>query len=612
MKSPILISAAEAVKKIRKGQRIFVGGGAATPLLLTDALTKNADHFRDNELVHLLALGSVNFAESKYQGLLRDNSYFIGGNVRNQVQNGDADYTPIFLSEIPRLLRSPSYPVTAALIMVSPPDKYGMCSLGVSVDIVQAAIDAADIVIAQVNPQMPRTFGQSFVAYNKFDYVVESDHALPEMHPIEHDEITAAIGRNVAKLIGDGAVLQLGIGGIPDAVLNNLRETNDLGIHTETFSDGVIDLMQRGNITNTTKKILKGRTLTGLCLGTKKLFDYVHENPFVAFYPSDFVNDPFNIAQNDNMISINSALQIDLTGQVVADSIGNKFYSGIGGQVDFVRGAARSKGGKSIIALPATAKSGDISRITGQLTQGSGVVTSRGDVHYVVTEYGVAYLHGKSIRERAIELIHIAHPKFRADLMNFVKQNKYVYFDQKHYDQVNQYPAELEKKIKHKDQEFTLRPIKITDEKRLQDFFYLLGEESRYQRFFKVMDSLPHEMAQRFVDVDYKQNMALLVVQVGEFGESIVALGRYMGSQTDETTEMTFLVNDNFQGLGLGSLLCRELIDYAKAKGIKKMRAKSFVTNKAIRKVFDKQRDKFSTLSTYVDNEFIFFEFSFL
>ncbi len=607
-KIPKIVSADEAVKNIKKGGRIFINAGASTPFALTKALARNADHFANNELVHLMALGDFELASPDFYDKFRDNSFFLGANVRKRVQEGHADYTPIFLSEIPRLIRSNGFHVSAALVMVSPPDKNGMCSLGVSVDVTLAAVETADIVIAQINKHMPRTFGQTFLPYSNFDYVVEEDGPLPEHAPIILNDVIKKIGKNVSRLIHDGCVLQLGIGGIPDAVLNNLKETNDLGVHTEMFSDGIIELMQRGNITNKTKKVIRGRTLSSFCFGTKKLYDYIHENPLIVFYPSDFVNDPFIISQNDNMISVNSAIQVDLTGQVCADSMGHKFYSGIGGQVDFVRGASRSKGGKSIIALPSTAKNGEVSRIVGQLNPGAGVVTSRGDVHYVATEYGVAYLHGKTIRQRAIELVHIAHPKFRDELMEFVKNNRYVYFDQKTFNKEEQYSADWEKDQIFGDKSYITRPIKITDGKSLQEFFYSLGDETRYQRFYQVVDSMPDEMAQRFVDVDYKDNMAFVVLEPESMGSKMIAVGSYSANKSDNFIDLTFVVHEDYRKLGIGKFLCKRLVDYAREKNHNEIRAKSFKNNKGTFEIFNGLQPEFAEFNTYTKGEFVYFD----
>lgn len=600
-----VIDSSTAVRKISKGKRIFIGSGAAVPLALTDALAKNASHFSDNQIVHLLTLGSVNFLGEEFKNHFRDNSFFIGDNVRNAVQNGKADYTPIFLSEIPRLLKSGSFPIEAALVMVSPPDNNGMCSLGVSVDIVKSAVESANIVIAQVNRNMPRTFGQTMIPYKKFDYVVEADTQLPELPPPESDHIIETVGKNIARLISDGSVLQLGIGGIPNAVLSNLKDKNDLGVHTEMFSDGIIDLMKNGNITNTTKKVLNGRTATSFCFGTRALYDYVHDNPLVEFYPSDFMNDPFRISQNDNMVAVNSAIQIDLTGQVCADSLGPKFYSGIGGQVDFIRGTARSKGGKPIIAFSSTAKNGDVSRIVGQLSSGAGVVTSRGDVHFVVTEYGITNLFGKSIRQRSLELIQLAHPKFRDELMTYVKRHRYVYFDQKHYNETKGYPSHMEEVAAFSGQKFRVRPIKVTDEGKLQEFFYSHREETLYQRYLYLPKAMPHEIAQKLVAVDYNRNMALVILEAGEFSDRIIAVGRLAEKKPDGPVEISFVVHDDFQGRGMGKYLCRKLFDFSKEKEIQSVTAFCLLSNDRMRAIFE----KLGNFSTRISGDVIYYTF---
>jgi acetyl-CoA hydrolase len=340
---------------------------------------------------------------------------FISEDVRAAVNEGRADFTPVFLSEIPQLYRT-QLPIDVAFIHVTPPDEHGFCSYGVEVGVTKSAAEAARIVIAQVNPHMPRTLGDSFIHVSKIDYAVEVDTPLPEVKRGESAPVQQEIARNVASLIEDRSTLQAGIGGIPDAVLSYLTDRRDLGIHTELFSDGVIDLVEQGVITNAAKTLHTGKIVAGFVLGTQRLYNFVHDNAMVELHPTEYVNDPYRIAQNDRMVAINSALEVDLTGQVCADSIGHQFYSGVGGQVDFIRGAARSRGGKPIIALPATAKDDTVSRIVWELKPGAGVVTSRNDVHYVVTEYGVAYLHGRTIRERARALIDIAHPSFREAL----------------------------------------------------------------------------------------------------------------------------------------------------------------------------------------------------
>jgi acyl-CoA hydrolase len=418
------VTAAEAVECVRSGDRIWIHPGCAEPELLVDALVARSEELEDVEIVHLMLMGSARYTDEVMKGHFRHNGFFLGKNVRKAVNEGRADYIPIFLSEIPRLFYEGRMQIDVALIHVSPPDEHGFCSLGVGVDCTLAAADTAKIVLAQINPRMPRTLGDSFIHVNKIDYFVKVDTPVIELERLRMSDLHKEIGRNVAGLIEDGSTLQMGIGGIPDAVLFFLREKRDLGVHTEMFSDGVMELMESGIITNDKKTLHRGKSVVSFVLGSAKLYEYIDNNPVFEFRPSDYVNDPFIISRNEKMVAINSAIQVDLTGQVVADSIGYSIYSGIGGQVDFVRGAARSKGGKPIIALPSTALDGKVSRIVARLDDGAGVVTSRGDVHYVVTEYGVAYLHGKNLRERAQALIRIAHPDFRKELEDFARERK--------------------------------------------------------------------------------------------------------------------------------------------------------------------------------------------
>jgi len=412
-----LVTATAAVKCVTLGQRVFIGSGAAEPQTLVAALAERGGELAGNEIIHILTLGIAPYADACYRDAFRHNALFIGANVRTAVAEGRADYTPIFLSEIPRLFRSRRLALDIALIQVSPPDAQGFCSYGVSVDVVKAAAESAGMVIAEVNPRMPRTLGDSFIHVSRIRHLVAADAPLLESVPAEPDAVALEIGRHVAGLIEDGSTLQLGIGAVPNAVLQQLRHRRDLGIHTEMFSDGVMDLIEAGAITCARKTLLPGKVVTSFCMGSQRLYRYVHNNPMFEFRPVEFTNDPAIIAQNAKMVAINAALEVDLTGQVCADSIGSRFYSGIGGQVDFIRGSARSEGGKPIIVLRSTAKAGTVSRIVPHLHEGAGVVTTRGDVHFVVTEYGVADLWGKSIRERVRALVAIAHPDFRDELL---------------------------------------------------------------------------------------------------------------------------------------------------------------------------------------------------
>jgi acyl-CoA hydrolase len=421
-----LMSAEEAVSVVRSGDRVYIHSGCAEPEHLVQALIRRRQELRDVEIVHLLTLGNADYVLPEMEPHFRHNAFFIGANVREAVNSGRADFTPIFLSEIPSLFVSGKLPIDVCLIQVSPPDSHGYCSLGVAVECTKTAAQCARTVIAEINPQMPRVHGDCFIHVSRIDILVENDAPLLELPPDPVTDVQIQIGKHVAGLIEDGSTLQMGIGGIPDSVWSFLEGHRNLGVHTEMFSDRIIPLIESGVINGERKTIHPGKVIASFVLGTRRLFDFISNNPAIEFHPSEHVNDPFVISQNARMVAINSALQIDLTGQVCADSMGNYLYSGIGGQIDFIRGAARSHGGKPIIAMPSTAQGGTLSRIVLNLYPGSGVVTSRGDVHYVVTEYGVAYLHGKNIRERAEALIGIAHPQFQSALYESACKQRYL------------------------------------------------------------------------------------------------------------------------------------------------------------------------------------------
>ena len=409
-------TAERALAVVRSGQRVYIHPGCAAPLPLIEALSARANELTNVEVVHLLTLGRAGYTLPEMSGHFRHLAMFIGSNVREAVNDGRADYLPIFLGEIHRLFVDGSMPIDVALIQVSPPDEHGYCSLGVGVDHTLYAARAARHVIAEVNSAMPRTLGDSFLHVSRIDAVVETHRPLPELAREERTPVADAIGRAVAALVPDGATLQMGIGGIPDAVLTHLAGHRDLGVHTEMFSDGVIDLVESGVINGERKSLHPGKIISGFLLGTKRLFDFVDNNPVIELHPTAYTNDPFIIAQNERMVAINSAIQVDLTGQVCADSIGRRFFSGFGGQTDFIRGASRSTGGVPVIALPATAMGGSVSRVVSELDPGAGVVTTRADVRWVVTEFGAVNLFGKPVRERARALISIAHPEFREAL----------------------------------------------------------------------------------------------------------------------------------------------------------------------------------------------------
>jgi 4-hydroxybutyrate CoA-transferase len=421
-----LRTADEALSCVQSGMRVYIQPGCAEPETLVEALMRRGPFVQDVEIVHMMTMGAAPYVAPEMAGHFRHNAMFIGGNVREAINDGRADYTPIYLSEIEGLFETGAMPIDVALLELSPPDSHGFCSFGVGVDTSLTAAKSARYVVAQINDQMPRTYGDSFIHVTDIDAVVNSSRPLCASKLPQITDMHRAIARNVADLIDDGAVLQTGIGGIPDAVLPFLMDRKDLAVHSELVSDGVIPLIEAGVLTGARKNFKPRKIILGFALGTKELFDFVDNNPIFEFHPTAYTNDPALIARNDDMVAINSALQVDLTGQVCSDSIGSQFYSGIGGQVDFLRGASRSKRGKPIIAISSTAKSGTISRIVPMLSPGAGVVTSRGLIRYVVSEYGVAYLHGKSIRERAQALIDISHPKFREELYQFCEKTKWL------------------------------------------------------------------------------------------------------------------------------------------------------------------------------------------
>jgi acyl-CoA hydrolase/RimJ/RimL family protein N-acetyltransferase len=582
-------SAAAALKRVRPGERVFIGTGCAEPQTLVNALTARAAQLADVEVVHLLTFGEAPYAHKKLQDNFRVNSFFIADNVREIIQEGYGDYTPIFLSDIPRLFKRGQLPLDVALIQVSPPDQNGMCSLGVSVDIVKSAAENASLVIAEVNPQMPRVYGDASVDIFEIDMLVPVDTPLLEVQPGLTTEITRRIGENVAALVEDGSTMELGIGGIPHSILEFMKDKKDLGIHTEMLTDGIIDLIESGTINGAFKTLDRGKIVASFCLGTRKLFDYIDNNPTFSFHPTEYVNDPFIIGQQHKMVAINVALEVDLTGQVCSDSLGTKFFSGIGGQVDFNRGAARSHGGRAIIALPSTAHDGEVSRIVPQLAPGAGVVTSRGGVHYVVTEYGVAYLHGKSVQERALALISIAHPDFRGQLLHEAIQCKYV----------RQEMADVEGKVQvgPKDQRFThvlddgtevtARPIHPTDQTRMKELLYKLSEEAVYYRFFTHMKRFPQKEIQQFVYIDHRQDEAIVVTVPEAYGEEIIGVGRYYLDPKTNRAEVAFVVADKWQGMGIGTFLLETLTRIAKRNGISGFTAEVLAENKAMQTVFN-------------------------
>ena len=585
-----LVSPADAVAGIKRGERVFIGSGAAEPQALMEALAERGDHLADNQLIHIRSLGVALYTQSRFTEKFRYNTFFIGDTVRGAVSAGRADYTPIFLSEVPGLFRQGKAPVDWALIQVTPPDAHGYCSYGVSVDIVKAAAESAKAVVAEMNPRMPRTLGDSFIHVDRMDMVVDNEMAIPELVLDPADEVARRIGSHIADLVEDGSTIQMGIGTIPDSVLLQLTDRKDLGVHTEMLSDGIVELIERGVVTGARKTLHRGKVVTSFAMGTRRLYDFIDDNPMFEFYPNEYSNDPFVIGQNRRMVAINAALEIDLTGQVCSDSLGTYFYSGIGGQVDFIRGAARSEGGKPIIALPSTAivDGQRVTRLVSTLKEGAGVVTSRGDVHYVVTEFGAVDLHGKSIRERAQGLIHIAHPDFREDLMRAARERQFVYADQVVVSGAGLPELEeLESDMTARDGTAVhLRTVEPTDESLLQELFYKCSEKTIYLRFFHHVKAMPHSQAQQLVDVDYRTHLALVaVVQEGE-REVIVGVGRYHTDPATNYADCAFMVRDDWQDQGVGRYLVNRLMEVARGRDIEGFTADVLVENTRMMHVF--------------------------
>lgn len=580
-----ICTAAEAVGRLQRGRRLLIGSGAAEPAELVRALVTDGDHLADNEVVHILTLGPAPYVAPEQAGRFRHTAFFIGPNTRDAIQDGRADFMPVFLSDIPELIRSRRVRIDAVLIQVSPPDRHGYCSLGVSVDVVRSAVDHAALVVAEVNPNMPRTLGDSFVPVSRLDCMVPVDYPLFELSIEPPDRISQEIGRRVASLIPNGATLQAGIGRLPQAVLSALGNHQDLGLHTEMLSDSAAELVQKGVITGRKKSLLPGKIVTSFVMGTRKLYEWVHDNPVLEMRSTEFTNDPGIIARNDRMVSINSALAIDLTGQVAADTLHGRFFSGIGGQVDFIRGARRSRGGRPILALPSTAEDGRISRIQASLEAGAGIVTSRGDVHTVVTEYGVAELWGKNVRERAMALIAIAHPDFRSELLADAKRRRYVFFDQvvPRFCRVRE--ETIEKRLRD-GREVLLRPVRITDERALQELFYRLSSESIYQRFLHFKKTHPHEEMLALVDPDDEHAVALVAAPANDETGTLIGVARYDVDPATFFADVAFVVDDLWQQQGLGKALFTRLAEIGQERGLAGFSADVLSTNKPMLGVF--------------------------
>ena len=585
---------------IHRGDRIFLHTGCSEPQYLVNALISYVEShpkaFFDTEVLSWWNLGVAPYAaDSRYQSNFRYNSFFVADPTRESINTGLADYTPIFLSNTPSLFYNGLVPIDVALIQCSPPDEHGYVNLGVSVDIVKAAVENASIVIAQLNSHMPRIHGDGFIHIEDIDFVVPYDEPILEYNPApENDEtyleVASKIGNYVSRLIQDGDTIQVGYGSIPDAVMANLVEEKHLGVHTELISDGLVDLIRKGVVDNSQKTYNRGKTVASFCMGSKRTYEFIHDNPSIELRVIEYTNDPLIIARHDRMTAINSALQVDLTGQASAESIGRTFYSGIGGQADFMRGAVLSKGGKTILTVQSTAEHGNVSRIVPFLSEGAGVTLNRGDIHYLVTEYGIAYLHGKNIRERAMQLISIAHPKFRGDLVKQAKQFNLIYKDQAFVPgKMGEYPEHLETwRTTKKGHEVLVRPVKISDEPLLKEFFYDLTDQSLYRRFMSVRKDIPHTRLQEFCIIDFSKEMVIVATSKEGPLEKIVGVAQYYIEETSHTAEAAFVVRDDYQGKGIGTELLQYLIFLAKTAGLLGFTAEVLIENRGMLRLFEK------------------------
>jgi len=592
---PMIMTAKAAMRSLRPGQRVFIGTGCAEPQELVQALTDRAHELLDIEIIHLLTKGEAPYAAKQFADCFRVNSFFIGQNVRDQIQEGRGDYTPVLLSDIPRLFNSGKMPIDVALIQVSPPDRRGRVSLGISVDIVKSAAENASQVIALVNEQMPYTYGDSLLQVSDLDVLVPTDTPLLERVSNPPHPATDTIARHIAALIQDGDTLQFGmgripgIGRIPPAVMHHLLDKRDLGLHTEVITDSIIKLVEAGVLTGSKKTLDRGKLVTSFCMGTRRLYDLIDRNPLFSFRPTEYVNDPAVIGRLERMAAINMAMEIDLSGQVCTDSIGEKFYSGIGGQIDFNRGAARSPGGKAIVVIAALDEQNKKSRIVARLSPGAGVSITRGDVHYVVSEFGVAYLHGKTVQERALSLISIAHPEFRAQLFQEAIEAKLIRSEHAQI-QSGFVVAGAERKkivVLPGGVEACLRPILPTDEHGIKDLVYSLSQETLYHRFMTRTKQFGAKQIIDFVYVDHRSNVALVVTIPEAHGDDIIAVGRYFLDEKTNRAEVAFLVRDDWQGRGIGRLLFEELVVIAKKSGIAGFTAEVLRENRKMQAVFN-------------------------
>ncbi len=580
------VSESRVFGQIHPGNRIFIGTGCGEPQYLVGALINyvqsHPKSFVDAELLQVWTLGVTPYLDEKFKDNFRHNFFFIGANTRDTINKGIADYSPVFLWQVPELFRKKFIPIDMAFIQTSIPDEHGYFSLGISVDIVKSAVENAYMVVAQVNSYMPRVLGETFIHAKDINFIIPYNEPLLEFGFNVPNDIANRIGTYVSQIVQDGDTIQVGYGSLPNAILCQLSNKKNIGVHTELLSDGIVSLMKKGVIDNSKKELNRWKTVAAFCMGKKETYEFLHDNPAIEFRPVNYTNNPALIARQKNMTAINSALEIDLSGQATAETIGRSFYSGIGGQADFMRGAILSQGGKTILVLQSTAKNGGVSRIVPFLSEGAKITLTPGDIHYVVTEYGIAYLHGKNLRERAMDLISIAHPSFRGWLIEAAKANNLIYRDQTFIKGIKgEYPEALETyRTTNREFEILLRPVKISDEPLLKDFFYALSDDSMYRRFISTRTDMPHNRLQQFVAIDYTKEMIILAITGKEEKEMIIGMAQYLIDTTRHTAEVAFVVRDDYQNHGIGTELLSYITYIAKKNGLHGFTAALLMENK--------------------------------
>ena len=617
------ISPEMVIEKIRPGNRVFISTGCAEPQTLVDALSNNASKLIDVEILHYLSLRAEKCFPINEQSTVRHNTFSTCEFIREKVQKGEADYTPILTSQISELFSSGKKNVNVALVQLSPPDEFGFCSLGIDASFAREIIRTTPLIIAEINPNMPRTYGDGFVHIKNVNYYIYSERPLLEYDIPEPDDTDMRIAENIITLLRHKSCLHLGLGTISTAVLRYLAKKplkKDLGIHSFIITDDIILLIEKGILTCRRKNYHPEKIITSLALGTKKLFQFVHDNPYFEFHRGSQVSNPAQIAKNNRMVSINQVIQIDLTGQVNASYREYQFYTGLGDSLDFIRGSAFSKGGRPIIALRSTDASGTKSRIVPHFEEGANISVSQADVHYVVTEWGVAYLYGKCIRERALELINIAHPRFRPQLLEEIKEKSLTYPDQilhmNEDGEIALFPRQYETLITiQSGEKITIRPLKVTDEKRLQDLIYSMSPIDRYMRYFSPLENFTHEKIQKEVAIDYKKDMSLGAFS-GEIGSEVM-LGNavyYLDPQSN-MAEVAFIVKDDWRQKGAASALLSYLTLIARERNILGFHGSVLYSNTAairlIRRIFHNYKLQMEIPQTADAEEEVFFQIKF-